>query len=157
MQNRSYAPYIVFILLSLAAGALGSFLSFNGVTTWYASLTQPSWTPPNWVFAPVWTVLYVLMGLSMALVWKATSGERRSFLVKLFLLQLVVNAAWSYLFFALQSPLLALLDIVLLLGMIASMLYAFSKHSRTAAYLLVPYLVWVLYASTLNIGIYALN
>lgn len=156
MNTRAYLPYVLCIGLSLAAGFIGSFFTFDSITTWYNTLTQPSWTPPNWVFGPVWTTLYVLMGVAAALVYK--SGQKGRWLaLSLFFFHLVVNAAWSIVFFGMHEPAAALLIIKALWLLIVAMMIFFWRYSRTATYLLIPYLVWVTYASTLNLGIILLN
>lgn len=125
---------------------------------WYASLVKPALTPPSWIFSPVWTVLYVLMAVSAFLIWKK-GWRRKEVRVALmaFGFQLALNLVWSPLFFGLQSPRLALLDIVLLLAAISWTMVAFWRLSRTAAYLLLPYLVWVAFATYLNFSIWRLN
>jgi tryptophan-rich sensory protein len=124
---------------------------------WYAGLKKPAWTPPNWVFGPVWAALYTMMGVAAWLVWKrgGFAAQRRPLL--LFLLQLALNAAWTPLFFGLHSPRLAFVEIVLLWLAIAATLTAFRRVSRVAAWLLVPYLAWVSFAAVLNFALWRLN
>ena len=146
---------LAFILLSLAAGALGS-LSMGDGLSWYQTLTLPSWTPPSWVFGPVWTTLYVLMGSAAYLVSRSEKPGR-VFVLWFFVAHLVVNALWSITFFGLHEILLSTLVIVLLLFLIILLVAVFFRYSRTAGYLLLPYLLWVSYATTLNLGILFLN
>lgn len=153
---KTYTAFFVFIGASLLAGYIGSMSTFENIPTWYAALTKPSWTPPNWVFGPVWTTLYVLMGSAAALVWNSRKSRRRNAVV-FFLAHLVVNAAWSIVFFGQQDPGTALWIIAVLWIMIATMMVWFWRFSHLATYLLVPYLAWVSYASTLNAGVYFLN
>lgn len=140
----------------LMAGVAGSLATTSKVPTWYASLNKPSWNPPSWVFAPVWTTLYTMMGVAAWIVWRrAGSPYHRAFLF--FWIQLVLNTAWSFLFFGLEQPGLALADIVLLWLSIAATLRAFRKWSGAAALLLTPYLAWVSFAACLNFAIWRLN
>ncbi len=138
------------------AGAIGSLFTTSQITTWYAHLVQPSWTPPAWVFAPVWTTLYLLMGIAALLVWRARRSGR-AFVIKIFFLQLVLNALWSIIFFGLHASRFAFAIIVLLWMLILWLVFLFARQSRTAAWLLLPYLLWVSYAATLNLGIILLN
>ncbi len=154
MNIRTIGIFLFSIGASLAAGFWGSTATVESITGWYASLNQPSWTPPNWVFMPVWTLLYILMGTSVALVWKQKGSLKP---VLFFFAHLVVNTAWSLVFFGQHQVGLALIIISLLWIMIASMMLWFWKYSRASTYLLAPYLVWVTYATTLNIGIMVLN
>lgn len=153
---RTFLPYVFFIALSLAAGYIGSAFTLDQIGTWYSMLTKPSWTPPSWVFGPVWTTLYVLMGTAAALVWNSRKFGRVA-ACWFFVAHLVVNALWSIVFFGLHELLLSVCIIVLLWLLIAMLIAVFSRYSRLAAWLLVPYILWVSYASTLNVGIYFLN
>lgn len=141
----------------LLAGFIGSIATGTTVDDWYRTLAKPAWTPPAWVFAPVWTTLYVLMGVAAWLVWLERPGRRRSIALGLFLVQLVLNVIWPVLFFALQMPALAALELLVLWGAILVTLVLFWRLRPLAGALLVPYLVWVSYAATLNIGIWWLN
>jgi tryptophan-rich sensory protein len=132
-------------MLPFIAGAVGSYFTFPSVNSWYAYLPKPSFSPPNWVFAPVWTMLYILMGISLYLVWKKYRD--------LFILHLIINAAWSIAFFGLHEVGLAMVIILLLWGIILAMIIKFYKVSKMASYLLVPYLLWVSFASLLNLSI----
>jgi tryptophan-rich sensory protein len=149
---------ILCILLCLSAGGIGSAFTTAAIPEWYATLVKPSFSPPNWIFAPVWTLLYILMGLAASLVWQKglQSPQVRAALV-IFLLQLILNMVWSFLFFGLRSPLYGLVDILFLWAMILVTIAAFSKVSTLAAALLVPYVLWVTFATGLNFGIFLLN
>ena len=125
-----------------------------GLAAWYPALTKPAWTPPGWVFAPVWTVLYAFMGIGAYRVWK--TGVGRSALT-LFWIQLALNGLWSWMFFAWQKPLFASIEVLLLWVFIALTAWAFGKIDRVAGWLYVPYLVWVSFASALTISIWLLN
>jgi len=156
MNIRTWGIFILCIGVSLFVGFYGSTATVPNITTWYATLVRPFWTPPNWIFMPVWTTLYVLMGASVALVW--TSKRPKVLLpVLFFFVHLVVNTYWSIAFFGQHQVALALGIIVLMWLMIATMMLWFWRYSRLATYLLVPYLVWVTYATSLNIGILVLN
>lgn len=147
-----------FILLSQLAGLIGSLFTAPSVDTWYTTLQKPSFTPPGWLFAPVWTVLYILMGISVFLVWLKgwkSSLARRA--LGIFFIQLILNAVWSVLFFGLKLPLVAFGEIVLLWGTIGMMIFNFHKVSRWAAYLQIPYILWVTFAAVLNFSLWTLN
>lgn len=149
-------PQLIFcIAICLAAAAVGSLWTTPALAPWYASLAKPSWTPPNWLFGPVWTALYIIMAVAAWLVWRGTSLV--SMPMALFLLQLLLNVAWSGFFFRLRSPGLGFADIVLLWLAIAATLDSFAQVSPLAGWLLVPYLVWVSYASALNFSIWRKN
>jgi translocator protein len=143
-----------FLAACLSVGALAGFVTAPAVTEWYPTLVKPSWRPPNWLFAPVWTILYVMMAVAAWLVWKA--GNSRAALL-LWAGQLLLNFAWSFLFFGARSPGLGLIDIVALWLAIAATLFAFSFKSRLAAALMLPYLCWVSFALALNASIFLLN
>lgn len=141
------------VVLSLLPGAFGSQFPPG---EWYAALAKPGWTPPSGVFGPVWTLLYVLMGVAAWLVWDRHRNAARVALT-LFVLQLIVNAAWSWLFFGLRSPALAFAGIVLLWALILATVIAFRRLRPPAAALLLPYLAWVTFAAALNFAIWRLN
>ena len=153
---KNWALLIFAVLLSEGAGILGSFFTFSSIPTWYATLIKPSFSPPNFVFGPVWTILYALMGISLYLVW-TSKAKSRQYAVKLFFVQLGLNALWSIIFFGLKSPGLALIEIIALWVAIFLTVKAFLKISKVASYLLYPYLAWVSFASILNFSIWILN
>ncbi|MHC4572848.1 MAG: TspO/MBR family protein [Planctomycetota bacterium] len=159
MRLPEAAKLVVCLGLTFSAAVLGSlFTGRHGVSGWYANLNKPFFTPPDWVFGPVWTVLYIFMAISAFLVWQRGFGSP---FVKvglgLYLVQLVLNALWPPIFFGLQMPLLAFIEILLLwLGVLLTSL-AFAQVSAGAALLLLPYLVWVTFAAVLNGGICLLN
>lgn len=140
------------------AGIIGSLFTTPAIPTWYLALQKPSIAPPNWIFGPVWTTLYLLMGISLYLVSKAGLGSinvRRSLVM--FSIQLALNVLWSYLFFGLRSPRLGLIEIIAMWVAILITMVFFQRVSRAAALLLVPYLLWVSFASYLNYLIMILN
>lgn len=153
---RSSIPSLVIITLAVALTAVigGSF----GTDLWFRRLEAPPLNPPSWVFGPVWTILYILMAISAWMIWR-TETYRRSKVIALaiFGLQLILNAAWSWLFFGLHAPGWALLDIILLDLAVVVMIGWFWRINRTAALLLIPYLLWILFATYLNWGFWRLN
>lgn len=149
---------ITSIGICLSAGLVGSIFTIKSITTWYALLNRPAFAPPNWLFGPVWTILYVLMGISLFLVWqKSPSDKKVGRSLILFFVHLIFNAAWSIVFFGLHQILLALLVILFLWLLIVAVIFNFYKISKAAAYLLVPYLYWVTFASVLNYSFWLLN
>ena len=155
---RSFALAAVCILVPLVSGAAVGILTMSGVTEWYATLNKPWFTPPDYVFGPVWTILYILMGISLYLVlilgWENETVKTG---VVLFAAQLGVNLLWSLLFFGLHSPLAGLACILVLLALIVATIITFSRLSKPAAVLLIPYLAWVCIATALNAGVVLLN
>jgi tryptophan-rich sensory protein len=153
-MQKSVFGLIGWVLLSLAAGWVGSRFMPGA---WYAGLAKPSWNPPSWVFAPVWSTLYLLMGIAAWLVWRRAGFEGAPTALGLFVLQLVLNSLWSYLFFGLHRPGFAFIEIVVLWAAIVATLIAFWRISPPAGALLLPYLAWVSFASALNLQLWRLN
>jgi len=146
------------VFICLIAGFIGSFFTSPAISTWYATLQKPSFAPPNWVFFPVWTSLFIMMGISLFLVWqKGWDDKKVKTGIYIFAVQLVMNVLWSVAFFGFRSPLLGLMEIIILWITILATTLSFIKVSRTAAYLLVPYILWVSFAAILNFSIWALN
>jgi len=146
---------IVSIAVCLGAAGLGSLLATPALRPWYASLNKPDWTPPNWLFGPVWTILFVAMAIAAWLVWRKVGLTAVP--MQLFLLQLLLNVGWSALFFRLRSPGLAFAEIVMFWLAILATSIEFWKAAPAAGWLLLPYLVWVSYAAALNCSIWRLN
>lgn len=147
----------VFIVVCLGAGGVGSLFTTPALVGWYPSLLKPVWTPPNQVFAPVWSTLYLLMAVAAWLVWRqAGFGPARAGLV-LFAVQLLLNTAWSFLFFGLRNPGAGVVGIVALWVAIALTTAAFARINVRAAWLMAPYLGWVTFATALNVAIWRLN
>jgi tryptophan-rich sensory protein len=142
------------ILLCEAIGLIGSFFTFPAIGTWYAALQKPFFNPPNWLFGPVWTILFALMGISLYLVWEKGLTKKA---IIFFGIQLILNLAWSILFFGLHSPMLAFAEIIFLWIAIAATILEFKKVSQKAAWLLIPYILWVSFAAILNFAVWALN
>ena len=151
---KTYAILALFLVLSFGAAAVGGLFQAG---EWYAGLSKPSWTPPNWVFGPVWTVLYVLIGVSGWLLWRRTGWAEGRLALSLYGLQLVLNAAWPWLYFGLHRAGLAFAEIVLLWLAILETTVVFWRSSRPAAYLLIPYLGWVGFAAVLNFALWRMN
>ncbi len=147
------------VVTCVAVGYLSGEVTRESVTTWYPTIQKPSFNPPNWLFAPVWGVLYVLMGVAAGLVWAKIDDQKETVKKGLtfFAVQLGLNALWSYLFFGLHNPLLALIEIALLWLMIYETFLQFNKVNKTAGYLFIPYLLWVSFAMVLNASIWWLN
>ncbi len=148
---------VLFIFLSFLAPAASSLLSVSGPGDWYAALTKPWFNPPSWVFGPVWTLLYALMGVSAWLVWRSGTAKTLWLPLGLFGVQLFLNALWTPLFFGQQRPDLALANIVVLWAAIAATGVAFYPLSRLGAWLLLPYWLWVSFATLLNASLWWLN
>jgi len=145
------AKFIFCILITEGAGIIGSFFTTPSVQTWYLTLNKPSFQPPSWLFAPVWTFLFFLMGITLYLVWSKKNK------ITWFWVQLLLNILWSFLFFGLHSPILALFEIILLCFAILITIIKFWSFNKKAAILLIPYLAWVTFASYLNFAIARLN
>jgi len=145
------------ILGPLVAGSIVGLLTMGDITGWYATLSKPWFTPPSYVFGPVWTVLYLLMGVSLYLVIAAGWEKKNKDGAIVFGAQLAANLLWSFLFFGLHNPLAGLACILVLLALIVATIVAFRRVSGTAAWLLVPYLAWVCIATALNAGVVLLN
>lgn len=158
MKSGNVVKLIVSILVCQIAGVIGGVFTASSVETWYATLSKPAFNPPNWLFSPVWITLYALMGIALFLVWRRgfpAEGVRSA--ISLFAVQLGLNTIWSILFFGLQWPLIAFIEILVLWGFILITLLKFAKISKAAGFLLVPYLLWVSFASVLNFFLWYLN
>lgn len=144
------------IVLCEAIGGLGGLATSPNITSWYAPLAKPSFTPPNWLFAPAWGILYALMGIALFLVWES-SKENKKAAYAIFFAQLALNLAWSLIFFGLHAVTAAFVEIVVLWILILFTILVFRKISKAAAYLLIPYILWVTFASALNLAVLILN
>jgi len=158
MKKNDYFLLILSISTSLAAGAIGSLFTATDPGSWYALINKPVFNPPNWIFAPIWTSLFILMGIALFLVWR--QGWRRAEVrkgLKMFFIQLGFNIIWSYFFFGLQEPRLAFLEIIALWLAIIATIITFYRVDKRSAWLLLPYLVWVSFAAFLNYTIWQIN
>lgn len=148
---------LIFIIIVAVIQALGTFATDLTIDTWYQTLRLPAWRPPGFVFGPVWIILYLLIAFSGFLFWMQPNSKKRILALLFCLIQLILNGIWSFLFFGLQSPLIAGIDVLLiLLFLILTMIYGFKVH-KWASYLLIPYLIWVIFAGILNWEIIFLN
>lgn len=156
---NKYVKILIFVATCIAVGYLSGSVTRSAVTTWFPTLVKPSFNPPAWVFAPVWSLLYIMMGIAAGLVWNHIDFEREIVRKALlfFAIQLALNAIWSLIFFGLKNPLLALIEIILLWLMIYETYIKFIKIDKIASYLLIPYLLWVSFATVLNASIWWLN
>ncbi len=158
MRTPEFLKLIIAVVICELAGIVGAFFTASAIPEWYGGLAKPALNPPGWVFGPVWTALYLLMGISVYLIWRE-GRERREvrFALIAFAIQLILNAIWSPLFFGARSPFLGLIDIILLWLAVLWTMALFFRISKSAGWLLVPYLLWVSFAAYLNFSIWLLN
>ena len=156
-MTKQIIALIISLVVCFAAAGIGSLATAPNIPTWYAGLAKPSWNPPNWIFGPVWTFLYISMALAAWLVWRQRGLWQARWPLALFAVQLLLNAAWSWLFFGFHLPGTALIEVVALLAAIFATTIAFWPRSLAAGVLMVPYLAWVSFASVLNFMIWRLN
>ena len=157
MNKTLTLKFLISILLPLSLGAIAGMFTSQSVPEWYATLNRPSFNPPNWIFGPVWTTLYILMGISFFLIWKQEASKERNRAILIFLLQLLLNFAWSFIFFYFNMIGLALVEIILLWISIVMMLVVFYKIKPIASYINIPYILWVTFATVLNASYYILS
>jgi benzodiazapine receptor len=158
VKSRDVVKLLVSLVACQCAGIIGSIFTTPAIPTWYATLEKPSFSPPNWLFAPAWITLYLLMGVAAFLIWRqglAQKGVRAALVI--FLVQLVLNALWSVVFFGLQSPLWGVVVILALWVAILLTILRFFKLSTAAGSLMLPYILWVSFAAVLNIALFMLN
>lgn len=155
-QKQWSISFLVFILLCFIVEIIGSLWTKETVSTWYPTLAKPSWTPPDWIFGPVWSGLYMMIAVAGWLIYRAEYSHKRSVALMLYGAQLALNFIWSFLFFSLRSPTLGLIDIVLLCLFISLTIIKAWAVRPLASLLLIPYLIWVMYATSLNAGIWLL-
>jgi len=156
-KKQLWISFIIFIVLCFIVQIIGSFWTRETVSTWYPTLIKPSWTPPNSIFGPVWSCLYVVIALAGWLIYRTESSSQRSLALIFYGVQLSLNFIWSFLFFSLRNPMLGLIDILLLSLFIILTIVKSYSFRPLASLLLIPYLLWVLYATALNAAIYILN
>lgn len=157
MGSRDGIKLVISIFVCLVAGLIGSIFTISSIPVWYATLNKPFFSPPNWLFAPAWTILYILMGIALFYVWKAPKVKKTNEGLMLFGAQLIFNVIWSIVFFGFRSIVGGVLSIVVLLILILMTTAQFYRIDKRAAYLMVPYLLWVCFATMLNIAVYFLN
>ena len=152
-----YFKLFVSLVVCQMAGIIGSIFTTPAIPVWYASLQKPSFAPPNWLFAPVWTFLFLLMGITLYLIWQAYPKKEAKSALLFFLIQLGLNILWSVIFFGLKSPMIAFIEIVVLwLAILVAMIKSF-RVSQVAGYLIMPYILWVNFAAVLNFFLWRLN
>jgi benzodiazapine receptor len=156
-KMKKILTLLLCIVGTLLVGGIAGIATATSIDTWYTTLHKPSFNPPNYLFGPVWTVLYILMGISLYVILQSTESNLRKKAIRIFAFQLFLNFIWSFLFFKFHFLAIALIDIVLLWACILVMIRTFLKINRTAAYLQIPYLLWVSFASALNGAILFLN
>lgn len=156
-QKKLWISFIIFIFLCFAVEIIGSVWTKETVSTWYPTLVKPVWTPPDWIFGPVWFCLYITIAVAGYLIYQTPQSHKRSVALIFYGFQLALNFIWSFLFFSLQNPTLGLIDIILLCLFISLTIIKAWPVSPLASLILVPYLLWVLYATSLNAGIWLLN
>ena len=148
---------VIFIAICMGAAALGAMATTPEIESWYKTIEKPSWNPPNWIFGPVWTTLYVMMAIAAWVVWKPAGFKAAAAPLTLFAIQLALNIAWSWIFFGMHQPGWAFAEIVILWLAIVATTVAFFRCSKVAGWLMVPYLAWVSFASVLNFTLWRLN
>lgn len=161
MKKINWIKLIIALILPQLAGLIGSLATTQAISTWYVSLNRPNFAPPNWLFAPVWILLFILMGIAFYLIWAKTVKKEEKKLqdraIRLFLIQLVFNTLWSIIFFGQQLLFLAFLEIIMLWLLILLTILQFKKLNQLSAYLMIPYLLWVSFAGILNLAFALLN
>ncbi len=156
-ERESWVSLLPFVAVCFAAAGIGALATRSSVKSWYPHLSRPDWTPPDWVFGPVWTTLYLMMAISAWLVWRGTSSATARVALTLFGIQLVLNVLWSVVFFGLRRVGAAFAEVLLLWMMLIATAVAFYPLSLLAAWLLIPYIAWVGLASYLNFRIWQMN
>jgi translocator protein len=157
MKSKSLIRLVVSLALPLCVGAIGGIITARSVPAWYMFLVKPSFSPPNWIFGPVWTILYILMGISLFLVWSREPSSRKTIAISCFFIQLALNFCWSIIFFYFRLIGLSFVEIIILWVSIATMMVLFYRIMPVAAYINIPYLLWVSFATVLNGALFVLN
>lgn len=158
MKNKNFLKLIIALIVPQLFAIIGSLFTQTGVNSWYSLIEKPAFNPPNWVFGPVWTLLYILMGVSAFLIWRRGLEKKEvRFALMIFIFQLTLNLFWSFIFFGLQNPGIALTEIISLWFAILATILAFYQINKVAAFLLIPYILWVSFAAFLNYSIWNLN
>lgn len=157
MKIKNTLSLLICLTIPLVIGGVSGILTAENITTWYVTLNKPSFNPPNYLFGPVWTLLYLLMGVSLYFVWQAPQSVAKRNALIVFAIQLALNFVWSFLFFEFKQLGVALAEILVLWGFIVATILLFKPINKTAAYLQIPYLLWVSFATLLNFSIWQLN
>ncbi len=158
MKINNFVKLIIALVVPQIFAILGSIFTQSSIGSWYSLIEKPVFNPPNWIFAPVWTTLYILMGVAAYLVWKKDLKKKEQrFVILIFIFQLCLNLFWSYLFFFLKNPGIAFTEIISLWFAILATIIAFYQFNKWSAYLLLPYILWVSFAAVLNFNIWQLN
>jgi benzodiazapine receptor len=157
MKFNDIVRLVIALAASFLAAIIGSYFTIPSINTWYDTLNKPFFTPPSWLFGPAWTVLYILMAIALYLVWSLPKSKARDAAIAVFAGQLIMNVLWSVGFFGFHNILLGVVLIILLLILIVLTTYEFYKLSKPAAYAMVPYILWVCFATCLNVAVYFLN
>ena len=157
MRPQSILKLTISIALPLVVGAIAGSFTSEAIPNWYATLNRPSFNPPNWLFAPVWTCLYILMGVSLYMIWILPPGKERNKGLLAFGIQLALNFTWTFLFFYFKTMGIALVEIIVLWGCIMIMIVLFYRMKPWAGYINIPYILWVSFATILNAAYYSLN
>jgi len=158
MERKNIIKLIASIIFCEILGSIGAIFTSPAIPTWYAGLSKPFFNPPNWIFGPVWTLLFAMMGIAFYLVWKrGFKAKKNKIALAFFVIQFIFNVLWSALFFGLRSPLYGLICITFLWAAILGTIITFYRVDKKAAYLLIPYILWVSFAAVLNLAIFLLN
>ena len=157
MKKFNIFKLISCLVLTLSLGGAGGYFTVNEIKSWFVTLNKPSFNPPNYLFGPIWSLLYFLMGISLYLIWQQPRSTQRKQAITIFLIQFALNVSWSFIFFKQHQILWALVDIIALWLFILITILSFAKLNKTAAWLLVPYISWVSFATLLNAAIWLLN
>jgi translocator protein len=157
MDSKNIIKLCVALILPLAVGSIAGIFTAQAIPEWYASLNRPSFNPPNGIFGPVWTSLYLLMGMSLYIIWKQSADKKRKTAMIIFFIQLLLNFCWTFLFFYFKEIGLALIEIIVMWIAILLMFISFYKVKPVAAYMNIPYILWVSFATILNAAYYILN
>jgi translocator protein len=157
MKKKNILVLIFLLFLPQAAGLIGAYFTLPAISSWYQFLNRPSWSPPNWLFGPAWTTLYFLMGAASFLIWQKRKEPEAKKALMVYFVHLPLNTLWSIIFFGLRNPLWAFIEIIALWGLILYLTISFYKLKRVAGCLFLPYLLWVSFASILNLAIVLLN
>ena len=157
MNFKKWKPYFVSVAIALSVGILSGLLSISGMNAYMQSVTKPALTPPGWVFSVVWTLLYILMGIGSARIWMHDESIQRGRGLNLYVVQLILNFFWSLIFFNAQAFAVAVIWLLLLLTAVVLMTIQFYKVDRKAAYLQIPYIIWLVFAAYLSVGVWFLN